>query len=558
MHCRVPFRTSLTCLAVVGCALLGTLCQNTEGAETSSSPSGLEARQILDDTGVQGGLIVHLGCGDGQLTAALRADERYLVHGLDHDRSNVARARAAIRAAGLYGPASADLLTSTQLPYGDNLVNLVVAEDLGPVARDEVMRVLAPGGTAYLRESGRWVKRIKPRPETIDEWSHFLHDASGNAVGKDEEVGPPRHMKWTTGPRYNISHEMNPSISACVTAGGRIFTILDEGVIGLPDQRFPSQWKLVARDAFNGMLLWKLPMPKWGWQQWNTVGLWSAPLTLSRRLVAEGDTVYVTLGYSAPLQALDAASGKTLRTYAGTEGADEVILSDDVLVVCVRKQLMVASEPKAQPTPTTAKGKGKTQKQQKPKKLNPHEWPLDKPGAGMVMAFDPATGKPLWRLTPENIVLLSIASEGGRLCYHNEEELKCFDLRTGKPLWQFPVKAPSTGRNTGGTLAMRDGVVLFTGAEGVVAVAAETGKQLWSGPRAVGTGATNPPDLLIAQGLVWFSQAVEAKSQTSITRSGRDLQTGEVKQTVTVANLISPMHHYRCYRSKGTENFLML
>ncbi|MFZ5829172.1 MAG: PQQ-binding-like beta-propeller repeat protein, partial [Planctomycetota bacterium] len=48
------------------------------------------------------------------------------------------------------------------------------------------------------------------------------------------------------------------------------------------------------------------------------------------------------------------------------------------------------------------------------------------------------------------------------------------------------------------------------------------------------------------------------KSQTSITRSGRDLQTGEVKQTVTVANLISPMHHYRCYRSKGTENFLML
>ena len=36
------------------------------GAENSAAT----ARQILDQTGVQGGLIVHLGCGDGHLTAA--------------------------------------------------------------------------------------------------------------------------------------------------------------------------------------------------------------------------------------------------------------------------------------------------------------------------------------------------------------------------------------------------------------------------------------------------------------------------------------------------------
>lgn len=30
------------------------------------------AREILDATGVKGGLIVHVGCGDGKLTAALR------------------------------------------------------------------------------------------------------------------------------------------------------------------------------------------------------------------------------------------------------------------------------------------------------------------------------------------------------------------------------------------------------------------------------------------------------------------------------------------------------
>ncbi|NQU19742.1 MAG: hypothetical protein HQ567_00555 [Candidatus Nealsonbacteria bacterium] len=41
------------------------------------------AGHILNATGVQGGLIVHLGCGDGTLTAALRPSDAYIVHALD-------------------------------------------------------------------------------------------------------------------------------------------------------------------------------------------------------------------------------------------------------------------------------------------------------------------------------------------------------------------------------------------------------------------------------------------------------------------------------------------
>jgi len=47
------------------------------------------ARKILSETGVKGGLVVHLGCGDGKLTAALRANDSYLVQGLDADEGNV-------------------------------------------------------------------------------------------------------------------------------------------------------------------------------------------------------------------------------------------------------------------------------------------------------------------------------------------------------------------------------------------------------------------------------------------------------------------------------------
>ncbi|MCK4958649.1 MAG: hypothetical protein KAT00_04605, partial [Planctomycetes bacterium] len=47
------------------------------------------AGQILSDTGLQGGLIVHLNCGDGTLTADLGAGASYLVHGLDPDAGDI-------------------------------------------------------------------------------------------------------------------------------------------------------------------------------------------------------------------------------------------------------------------------------------------------------------------------------------------------------------------------------------------------------------------------------------------------------------------------------------
>ena len=54
--------------------------------------AGAMAKGIVQDTGVRGGLIVHIGCGDGKLTAALCANDSYVVHGLDADARNIAAA----------------------------------------------------------------------------------------------------------------------------------------------------------------------------------------------------------------------------------------------------------------------------------------------------------------------------------------------------------------------------------------------------------------------------------------------------------------------------------
>ena len=92
-------------------------------------------------------------------------------------------------------------------------------------------------------------------------------------------------------------------MGALVSSGGRIFYIFDEGptsIIQLPQQR-----KLIARDAFNGTVLWKRTIEKWHPHLWPFK---SGPAQQQRRLVAIGDKVYVTLGIDAPLTTLDAAN----------------------------------------------------------------------------------------------------------------------------------------------------------------------------------------------------------------------------------------------------------
>ena len=179
----------------------------------------ISAREILRRTGVRGGLIVHLGCGDGKLTAALRASDSYVVHGLDRDPQNVALAREQIRSLGLYGPVSVDLCDGKSLPYADNLINLVVSERRPAIPMAEIMRVLCPNGVAYIKQGGKWTKRIKPVPDDIGEWTHYLNGPDNNAVAADRRAGPPRSLRWKSDPMWCRSHNGVSSSILLVSSG---------------------------------------------------------------------------------------------------------------------------------------------------------------------------------------------------------------------------------------------------------------------------------------------------------------------------------------------------
>jgi hypothetical protein len=136
-----------------------------------SPPRSNEARRILETTGISGGLVVLVGCRDGGFAAGLHAGEGFLVQAVDTDAALVEAVRKKIQSLGLYGPVTVDRFDGKRLPYVDNLVRLLVSEDLGGVPENEVLRVLAPLGVAYVRQNGAWRKTIKPWPKEIAHWT---------------------------------------------------------------------------------------------------------------------------------------------------------------------------------------------------------------------------------------------------------------------------------------------------------------------------------------------------------------------------------------------------
>lgn len=99
------------------------------GAASHADPSTTSLQDVIEASGVQGGLIVHVGCGDGQLTTALRKNGRFIVHGLDRDQANVERTLARAEELDLAGRVTACRWDGGRLPFNDNFVNLLLTDD---------------------------------------------------------------------------------------------------------------------------------------------------------------------------------------------------------------------------------------------------------------------------------------------------------------------------------------------------------------------------------------------------------------------------------------------
>lgn len=491
---------------------------------------------IIEKSGVSAGFFVHLGAQDSQLAQALKTKPSIQVHALTTDVEVAKQIRTDLVAAGINGEVAVDVLATKELPYVDNLVNLLIAEDREAVSRDELLRVLVPNGVALLKKGDEWEKIVKPVPDDIDEWTHYLHDSTGNSVADDDVVGPPRHLQWVGSPRWSRHHDRMASMSALVSSGGKMFYIMDEG--SRISIQLPPKWKLVARDAFNGSVLWKREIPTWQSHMWP---LKSGPTQLSRRLVSSSDRVFVTLGYAAAASALSTETGETETTFKDSEGTEEIIHRGDKLFLVVRK----GKAELADYLPVN----GRVGDQAAVRKLFWNEEPR------VLMAFDVKSGKQLWAKQTK-ISPLTLAADDEKLYFHNGNQIVSVHQGSGELAWESDevTRRESFTFNFGPRLVAHEEVVLYAGGDGkMLSFDKKVGKVLWEAEHPK-SGYQSPQDLMVMKGLVWCAPTTSGKDTGVFT--GRDPKTGEIKKEFP-PDVETYWFHHRCYIAKATNNFLM-
>ena len=553
------------------------------GASDSESFADL----IVKSSGFSGGICVVIGDKDASLALSIGRHGPFVVQTLYTDKSTLNEARNAINSSDIYGKVSADVFSPDHLPYVENLIDILIADNFPELMEKglsirEVLRVLAPLGAAYLgggdiadtaksqwiekvkanlaaegiispriiEHQGVWIVVRKPWPPDIDEWTHYLHGPDGNPVANDKVVGPPKHYQWITGPLWFRSHDTDSSVTAIVTARGRIFYLVDEAPISLTgDHPLPDKWFLVARDAFNGVLLWQVPIKRWGWREWKDTWYerrpWNMPLNLPRRIVAVNDSVFVTLGYHAPVTRLDARTGKVIQVYEGTEDTREILYCKGILILSVFRDSRLK-----------------------------------------LMAVDAQTGKTLWETMksysgskmeyitfvrgkhPPVDPVLNPAADGNAVCFVDGSSIVCLDFKTGEERWRTRVEDKGNGLWIG-TLILHDKIVLYASPEKLMAFSAGSGEKLWERPKHPLTWLWFQwKDVFVIDDLVW-TWGPECKRERvhvgnrsyneiwPLYLNGYDLSTGKLVKRVDLHNIFKAPHHHRCYRNKATVRYVI-
>lgn len=475
-------------LALAAMGFLAVVCLGAEDVQ-----HGIRVNEALGLTPDGRGLCIVLGCGwEGapDLLNLVASQSQMLVHGLAVDDAALARARKAIEANGHCGQVAVEKATFAPLPYLRDLANLTIVDNFSGLAKlgltmDELLRVTAPHGAVCLLRNGQWIKQIKARPQEMDDWPHPAHGPDSNRVSSDRVIGFPVGLRWQDGIPMNFDR-FHGGARAVVVSSKYCFSLsttdyanlspvpcgLRSPEHGKPAGKYKREEYLTARDAFNGLPLWKVNCetvrddPELGMDYHNT-----APL------VTDGKRVYVYI--KDHLAALDAATGQVRQTFPVRYPPVHLLLNDGLLVYCGWEKKGYA-------------------------KAGPWAAECIQTKNGVVEAFETSGGGRKWSLPlpiqqmlwADNCLYLLIQSPPPV----KSQELIAVDPQTGKERWHVAHTAISSEPDLALTMA-GCGVVSVerSKAKKVSILSAATGKPLWEST-SVGGSYWTP----LVGGELWF------------------------------------------------------
>jgi len=259
---------------------------------------------------------------------------------------------------------------------------------------------------------------------------------------------------------------------------------------------------------------------------------------------------------------LDAATGKTLHTYAGSEKTEEIMFHNGMLLTVIgdADYLIEKSD--------DCHGYWELTESYEPT--------VDK----SIIAYDAKSGKEAWRVTGANLKYLaplSLRALGEHVFYLDNKQLHCFDAKTGKEQWASPFETEGLFiRSYTPTVVASGDTVLCLKWNRLCAYAIDSGKKLWENKGAIGFGA--PGDLFVIGDKVYaipMTKSIWRESKTNKdgvvttginipredflnnakTAVSLDLKTGKIAELIPFAHT---QHHHRCYRNKATQDYLLI
>ena len=510
---------------------------------------------------VDGGLVVCIGADALESVSNDWEKPGCVFQCLETSKSKVSSLRERIMPAGCHGKVSVARFDGKKLPYISNLANLLIMGSGFNVPSSELKRVLAPYGVAVVNGT----KTAKPYPGEMDEWPQYLHGADNNCVAQDTVVGPPRHVQWISGPAWTRAHIGAATISSMVSAGGRLFTIEDTETAENP--LLPARWKLVARNAFNGVELWTKDYPQW---EQITVYIKNYHAQMQRRLAAIGNTVYCTPGLNAPLTALDAATGKTLQEYKGTQGTQEFVFHDGKLYAMVGDRMHFFSY-KGTQAAATKKNKRKAAAESVGtisvnafngdgfalSAYNPQTRNAANP-TSVIVAIDAKTGRELWRSGKiDRYTGCTMALKSDKLVYQSTHGVFCLDAQSGEKKWSVEKEIPYGVGSMPNSLVLSADAVYSEEGKNIHAYLLTDGSDYWGKSIKARKGYQASTDLLIAANALWMCGSCNNPKGVVTTKpTSYNLETGDEIKTIDQI-LSKPMGHDRCFRNFITERFFI-
>ena len=245
------------------------------------------ARTIIEETGVERGYCLVLGCETGRLASELAALTELTIYVVEPDATEVEAARKALDAVGLYGVrVCVEQCALSNVPYSDYFANLIVSESAlisgePPGDAGETFRMLKPmGGVAYLgqpaqaahntngltasrlrrwlsasgaddwrlvKKAGLWAKVVRGPLPGAGRWTHQYAEPGNTSCSDDRLVKYPLGVLWFGGPGPAKMPNRHENWAAPLSVNGRLFIEGDDLV--------------TAYDAYNGLKLWERQIP---------------------------------------------------------------------------------------------------------------------------------------------------------------------------------------------------------------------------------------------------------------------------------------------------------